>query len=156
VYVFKEFGCGAANFIRVSKQMQNMYWNGVAAREISTCPCCKMPGFKNNMVGKSMDWTSARSSSTAKPYHNRSDADTELRFCCGVKYLYVKFLLFPLLRVRLQWGSKGIPNGVDLLGARRTFGKCFIAFHLPCLTRRAYLLCLIEAGISAGCLHNVK
>jgi len=72
---------------------------GLAARQTSTCPCCKMPGSKNNMVGKSRDWTSTRSLLLWKPYHERSDADvdTELRCCSGRRYSQVKFLLFPLL-----------------------------------------------------------
>ncbi len=72
---------------------------GLAAWQTSSCPCCKMPGSKNNMVGKSRDWTFARSSSRCNPYHERSDADadTELWCCSGRRYSQVSFLLFPLV-----------------------------------------------------------
>jgi len=129
VYVFEELRCRGADFIHVSKQCRTCAGTGVGGRETSTCPCCKRLGSRNRMVGKSIDWTPARSSSSRKPCHSWSDA--EVRFPpaasrCMSSSSYFSCCEFSCARqypaVNLSFG------GIYLLRAGRTFGKCFIAF----------------------------
>ena len=123
----------------------------VAVERISTCPCCKRIGSKKKMVGKSRNRTSVWSSLTWRLFHNWSDSNTGLgTFSCRT-YSHVNFLLFPLLRIRLRRNDI-----VCLLRARRTCGKCFVAFSLPCLTWVAYLLRQIKVRPAARRWHDVE